>query len=204
MARRDRPEHRWVLDYHAPGPSTAPGRFLRHEDDDDEAARAPGDDEGPPPTAPGQLLAQLEGLHGPGSEVRGPLGAEVVRCLGGEVLGVDLVLPGERVGPLGGATAEVEVDEGGRCLVTVPAADASVVESSGPGRERPVACPVAGLEVPPAGRVLVRHGDSTLLVRPVAVREPWREGLGRRVVLASLALGALLALLYGAIRWLAP
>lgn len=190
-----------MLDYHQPGARTEPSPRLDLEDDDDESGGEAEPEASP--VAAGALLEQIRGLYGPGGTAKGPLSAEVVRFLGEELLSVDLVVPGERRGPLGGAMAVVEVRADGKALLSVPEADAEVTVVPSPdGEGVSHEAPVGGLEVPAAGRAVVRHGEGLLLVRAVAASSPRRPRLdpGRVAALvllasalAALALWALLA-----------
>ena len=173
-----------------PAASSGPFPRISSPDDDED------DEQAPPPAAPGELLAQLGGLYGPGLRSAELLGAEVVRCLGDQVLSVELVAPGEEQGPLSGARARVEVDRHGRCSVTVPDPSATVSVSSGEGHERQVAAPFERYEVPATGRAIIRHGDATLLVRPAEARLPIRVSpLAIGLLAAGLLAAAFLALL---------
>jgi hypothetical protein len=183
MRGHDRPkELKWVLDYHMPGSRHVEPLRISEGDEDPEE---------PGPAADGSTLVEQQlGLYGPGEVGRWPLGAEMVRCSGDDLLSIELVRPGEQQRSLGAGGTKVEVDRLGRCFVSVADPAASVAVASGPGHRRPVGAPVEGYEVPWTGQAVVRCGAATLFIRPVVAGPP----KGQRVRVAALFAGLFLAL----------
>ena len=181
----------YVLEYRMEGPSAKLKGTLMKDDDDEEEEELEGEEEPLEDIDPSILVRQLSELEG-GAKSETQLGVELIRCVGNEVVSMELLLPEEKTSPLPGADIEVTLDGNGCCVLSVrePDADLTITDSEGTSQ---LYSKEDGEQVTltTGARAFVKLGDRLLSARLVGSLESQKKHRRNRImVVVLMAIGA--------------
>lgn len=191
-------DYQYVLECRVPSPPSELKSSVVSDEDDDELE----EEELEHPTA---LVEELSASDS--EEASLEPGVEVIRCVGDDVVAMEMVLPGERSEPFTGHDVVVRAETDGRCLLCVSDPEAQLVLYDGLGREIPGQYDKNdgdSIDVPRGGRAKVAVGERFILVRPVGLtgRSPQRGfRLGLAIAALVIACLAIMALTVSFLQW---
>lgn len=191
--------YQYVLECRVPAPPSELKTSVVSEEEDEEDLEVGELDD------PIALVAEL-GTSESEESSREP-GVEVIRCVGDDVMAMEIVLPGERSEPLPGQNVEVEAAYDGRCLLRVSDRQAQVFLFDERGEELPEADDLRdgrSIEVPHGARAKVSFGERFIIVRSVGLaNRSSHRGLKTGLAIVGLVVAALavIALAVSFLQW---